>query len=186
MQNIVNYKGINIKRDLYPIIKYIEDVEKYREELGRLSSSWDILALLGQLGDINIDIGKTKENFLNLTSTLLNHLSEQQIDKVRREMNFKSQVAIDIVIRNLFERTADIGFLATDDDIRNFVKKYVSKFNDESVILREEIQKRFKEYVAKYSVYFDIVLSDTKGNILVRLMIILKLKKLNQILFKKF
>lgn len=79
MQNIVNYKGINIKRDLYPIIKYIEDVEKYREELGRLSSSWDILALLGQLGDINIDIGRTKENFLNLTSTLLNHLSEQQI-----------------------------------------------------------------------------------------------------------
>lgn len=185
MQNIVNYKGINIKRDLYPIIKYIEDVEKYREELGRLSSSWDILALLGQLGDINIDIGKTKENFLNLTSTLLNHLSEQQIDKVRREMNFKSQVAIDIVIRNLFERTADIGFLATDDDIRNFVKKYVSKFNDESVILREEIQKRFKEYVAKYSVYFDIVLSDTKGNILVRLDDNIKVEKIESDFIQK-
>ena len=185
MQNIVNYKGINIKRDLYPIIKYIEDVEKYREELGRLSSSWDILALLGQLGDINIDIGKTKENFLNLTSTLLNHLSEQQIDKVRREMNFKSQVAIDIVIRNLFERTADIGFLATDDDIRNFVKKYVSKFNDESVILREEIQKRFKEYVAKYSVYFDIVLSDTKGNILVRLDDSIKVEKIESDFIQK-
>ena len=167
--DIINYKGINIKKDLYPIIKHIEDVDKYREELGRLSSAWDILALLGQLGDINIDIGRTKDNFLNLTSTLLNHLSEQQINKVRREMRFKAQVAIDVVIRNLFERTADIGFLSTDDDIRYFLKNYVSKYNDESEVLKSSILERFREYVAKYSVYFDIVLADTKGNILARL-----------------
>ncbi|APW65182.1 chemotaxis protein CheW [Poseidonibacter parvus] len=167
--SLINYKGINIKKDLYPIIKYIEDVDKYREELGRLSSSWDVLALLGQLGDINIDIEKIKGNFLNLTSTLLNHLSEQQIDKVRHEMRFKAQVAIDIVIRNLFERTADIGFLATDDDIRYFLKNYVSKYDDKSNELSLNMIERFKEYVEKYSVYFDIVLADTKGNILVRL-----------------
>jgi len=169
LNDIVNYKGINVKRELYPIIKHIEDVDKYKDELGTLSSSWDMLALLGQLGDINIDIGKTKENFLNLTSTLLNHLSEEQIKKVTQEMKFKAQVAIDVLIRNLFERTADIGFLATDDDIRNFIQNYVSKYNDESVILRQNIQKRFKEYVSKYSVYFDIVLLDTHGKILVRL-----------------
>ena len=128
-----------------------------------------MLALLGQLGDINIDIGKTKENFLNLTSTLLNHLTEEQIKKVTQEMKFKSQVVIDVLIRNLFERTADIGFLATDDDIRNFVQNYVSKYGENATSLHDSIQKRFKEYVAKYSVYFDIVLSDTKGNILVRL-----------------
>ena len=125
LKDIVNYKGINVKKDLYPIIKHIEDVDKYKDELETLSSSWDMLALLGQLGDINIDIGKTKDNFLNLTSTLLNHLSEEQIKKVTQEMKFKSQVAIDILIRNLFERTADIGFLATDDDIRNFIQNYV-------------------------------------------------------------
>jgi chemotaxis signal transduction protein len=169
LKDIVNYKGINIKKDLYPIIKHIEDVDKYKDELGTLSSSWDMLALLGQLGDINIDIGKTKENFLNLTSTLLNHLSEEQIKKVTQEMKFKSQVTIDVLIRNLFERTADIGFLATDDDIRNFIQAYVSKYNDDSVILRQNIQKRFKEYVSKYSVYFDIVLLDTYGRVMVRL-----------------
>jgi hypothetical protein len=36
-KNLINYKGINVKKELYPIIKYIEDVEKYREELGTLS-----------------------------------------------------------------------------------------------------------------------------------------------------
>lgn len=169
MSEIINYKGINVNKNLYPIIKHIEDVEKYREELGSLNSSWDMLALLGQLGDINIDIGKTKENFLNLTSTLLNHLGEQQIKTVTQEMKFKSQVVIDVLIRNLFERTADIGFLATDDDIRYFIQNYVSKYGENATALHDNIQKRFKEYVAKYSVYFDIVLSDTKGNILVRL-----------------
>lgn len=168
-KKFINYKGINVKKDLYPIIKHIEDVDKYREELGRLSSSWDIFALLGQLGDINIDIGKTKENFLNLTSTLLNHLSEETIKKVTAEMKFKSQVAIDVVIRNLFERTADIGFLATDDDIRNFIQNYVSDYNDESLELKKQIQKRFKEYVAKYSVYFDIVLANPNGKVIARL-----------------
>ena len=151
------------------MIKYIEDIDKYREELGQLSSSWDILALLGKLGDINIDIGKTKENFVNLTSILLNHLSEEQIKKVRKEMTFKAQVSIDILIRNLFERTADIGFLSTDDDIRDFISNYVSKYDDNSLLLRKKIQNRFKEYVSKYSVYFDIVLCNTKGNVIARL-----------------
>ena len=165
----LNYKGINVKKDLYPIIKHIEDVDKYREELGRLSSSWDILALLGQLGDINIDIDKTKENFLNLTSTLLNHLSEETLKKVSQEMKFKSQVVIDVLIRNLFERTADIGFLSTDDDIRFFINSYISKYNENTNNLKVDIKSRFSEYVKKYSVYFDIVLTDTKGRILVRL-----------------
>jgi len=179
LKDIVNYKGINIKKELYPIIKYIEDVDKYKDELGTLSSSWDMLALLGQLGDINIDIGKTKENFLNLTSTLLNHLSEQQIKKVTQEMKFKAQVAIDVLIRNLFERTADIGFLATDDDIRTFIQSYVSKYNDESLVLRQNIQKRFKEYVSKYSVYFDVVLLDNHGKVLVRLNDDIKVEKVD-------
>tara|TARA_B100001063_G_scaffold166139_1_gene155140 strand:+ start:1800 stop:4388 length:2589 start_codon:yes stop_codon:yes gene_type:complete len=182
---LINYKGINVKKEIYPIIKHIEDVEKYREELGRLSSSWDIFALLGQLGDINIDIGKTKDNFLNLTSTLLNHLSEQTIKKVTQEMKFKSQVAIDIVIRNLFERTADIGFLATDDDIRNFINSYVSDYNKDGVIARKQIQERFKEYVSNYSVYFDIVLANKNGKVLARLNDDIKVDKIENTFIQK-
>jgi len=179
INKFINYKGIKVKKNLYPIIKHIEDVDKYREELGQLSSSWDIFALLGQLGDINVDIGKTKENFLNLTSTLLNHLSEQTIKKVTQEMKFKSQVTIDVLIRNLFERTADIGFLSTDDDIRNFIKSYISDYNEDSTFRKKEMQKRFKEYVAKYSVYFDIVLANTNGKILTRLNDDIKVDKID-------
>ena len=168
MEKTINYKGIKIKNDLYPIIKYIEDVNRYKDELTTLNSSWDILSLLGQLGDINIDIGKTKENFLNLTSTLLNHLAIQQIKKVTQEIEFKSQVTIDILVRNLFERSADIGFLSTDEDIRAYLEQFISKYDENSLNLRENIRQRFKEYIAKYSVYFDIVLFDTRGKIVAR------------------
>ncbi len=185
LNETISYKGITIKRELYPIIKYIEDVDKYKDELGTLSSSWDMLALLGQLGDINIDIGKTKENFLNLTSTLLNHLSFQQIKKVTQEMRFKSQVTIDVLIRNLFERTADIGFLATDDDIRLFLENFVSKYDENSLIIKQEIQKKFKEYVSKYSVYFDIVLFDVHGKIVVRLNEDINLEKVDTSFIQK-
>ncbi|MFY9081941.1 chemotaxis protein CheW, partial [Aliarcobacter butzleri] len=159
--------------------------DKYKDELGTLSSSWDMLALLGQLGDINIDIGKTKENFLNLTSTLLNHLSFQQIKKVTQEMRFKSQVTIDVLIRNLFERTADIGFLATDDDIRLFLENFVSKYDENSLVIKQEIQKKFKEYVSKYSVYFDIVLFDVHGKIVVRLNEDINLEKVDTSFIQK-
>lgn len=185
LNETISYKGITIKRELYPIIKYIEDVDKYKDELGTLSSSWDMLALLGQLGDINIDIGKTKENFLNLTSTLLNHLSFQQIKKVTQEMRFKSQVTIDVLIRNLFERTADIGFLATDDDIRLFLENFVSKYDENSLVIKQEIQKKFKEYVSKYSVYFDIVLFDVHGKIVVRLNEDINLEKVDASFIQK-
>ena len=94
-------------------------------------------------------------------------------------------MAVDIVIRNLFERTADIGFLATDDDIREFLVA-VSGLNaemaeltpgsDKALELAElraeqvaRINARFQEHVAKYSVYFNIILMNTQGDVLAQL-----------------
>jgi chemotaxis signal transduction protein len=167
--NRVKYKNIKVKEDIYPFMKYMESVEDYRENLLLLSNTWDSLAIMGKLGRSNIDMELTKKNFSTLTEELLNHLSEELLKKSVREMTAKASIAIDIVIRNLFERTADIGFLATDDDIRYFLQNTVSKYAssyDENII---HIKNRFEEYVQKYSVYFDIVLMDTQGNVLANL-----------------
>jgi chemotaxis signal transduction protein len=168
-QAMINYKGVKIQKEIHPFMKYMESVEEYREELSTLASSWDNLTVMGQLGHSNIDMSSTKQSFANLTEELLNHLGSETLKKAVREMTAKAQIAVDIVIRNLFERTADIGFLATDDDLRYFLQNTKSKYDssyDENVI---KIKQRFEEYVQKYSVYFDIVLMDTMGNILVSL-----------------
>lgn len=164
-----SYKNLKISKEIKPYIKNMESAQQYLEDLQLLSKSWDNLTIMGQLGKSSVDMEKTKKSFANLTQELINHLCIETLQKTSQQMRAKAQTAVDIVIRNLFERTADIGFLATDDDIRDFLSsttsKYDSKF-DENMI---HIKNRFKEYVQKYSVYFDIVLMDTKGHILVNL-----------------
>lgn len=163
------YKGLKIFDNIAPYIKHMESVEDYRENLQLLEKSWDNLTIMGQLGGNNIDMNSTKKSFANLTEQLLNHLGIETVKKTSRQMQAKAQIAVDIVIRNLFERTADIGFLATDEEIREFLNKTISKYDEsyENNIL--SLKNRFEEYVKKYSVYFDIVLMDTHGNVLVNL-----------------
>ncbi|WP_419770207.1 MAG: chemotaxis protein CheW [Candidatus Marinarcus sp.] len=169
MNNTIHYKGVDIDANIAKFIKHMDLVEEYREELVSLAKSWDNLALLSHFGNSSTNINETKNNFLDLTSTLLNHLSSEVLEKTTREMKFKAQISIDILIRNLFERTADIGFLSTDQDIRNFLLENNTKYSSSYLEKVKTIEQRFKEYIQKYSVYYNIVLMDIHGNILVQL-----------------
>lgn len=90
-------------------------------------------------------------------------MARENLKKTVQQLNGKAQVAVDILIRNLFERTADIGFLATDADIRDFLT------SPQSDTERDALRARFREYVAKYSVYHNIILLDNKGNVLLQM-----------------
>ena len=169
------------------LLKYMQNVKKLKTEINDISKTWDQLFHLSQLGSTGIDMSQTKTNFNNLTNELVSHLADATLNKVINEMKSKAQVAVDIVIRNLFERTADIGFLATDDDIRKFLLKLPTTIEQIEIHKDDEddtnfriakktykedlatIKNRFQEYVAKYSVYYDIVLFNTQGNIVAKL-----------------
>lgn len=84
-----------------------------------------------------------------------------------QEASAKAQFAINILIRNLFERTADIGFLCCDEDIRAFLRS--SPATGEHSGGLAALRHRFDEYVRKYSVYADVILLDPSGNVLARL-----------------
>ena len=151
------------------MIKYMEPVEENREKLYDLSRNWDSLSLLSQLGDGGVNMDEIKHNFTKLSSELINYLALELLDKKVGEMTSKAQAAVDIVIRNLFERTADIGFLATDEDIRELLRNHANRYTEGYGEHKEQIQQRFREYIGKYSVYYDIVLMNTKGDILANL-----------------
>lgn len=157
---MAKYKGIEVEDAVRPLLPHMPLIEEYREMLQSLQAIWDNLNLLGQLSGTTAEIGQTREAFASLTGELLNNLAEQTLAKREQEMKARSQVVIDILIRNLFERTADIGFLATDGAIRQFAASPDDPWT---------LQQRFREYVRKYSVYDDIVLLDRNGRILVRL-----------------
>ncbi len=176
---MARYRNIELDESLVGMIRNMNTVEEYREVLQSLQTVWDNLTLLGQMSGSGTDMSGTREAFNQLTSDLLNQLGTETRKKCVQEMSAKSQVAIDILVRNLFERTADVGFLATDDDIRRFIGLCASASDashaaggaSSSLDLaaeRDFIRARFAEYVAKYSVYFDIILLDTAGRVLTR------------------
>lgn len=164
-----------INDSLLKLSQYMPEVAKYNSELDSLSERWNLLTLLGGMSNTGMDMSHTREAFEGLTEQLLVKLCEERLKKLSSEMHSKAQVAVDIVIRNLFERTADIGFLATDDDIREYMDHLLinnqsdDAYRQKKALLKKALVKRFTEYVAKYSVYYNIVLMNTTGDILVQL-----------------
>ena len=171
---------------LSKLSRFMQDVTDYRQVLSNLGEKWNMLSVMGQISGTGTDMGNTREGFQELTHRLLHHLTLEMVKKTAQEMVSKAQVTVDVLIRNLFERTADIGFLATDDDIREFLNAIASStalapqskvvqdpkgpFEDRQLEdKRAALENRFREYVAKYSVYFDIILLDTSGRVLARL-----------------
>lgn len=171
---MAKYKSIEIDSELVTLVRHMNAVEEYREVLQNLQAVWDNLTLLGQLSGAGTELGSTRQAFGRLTSSLLNQLGGENLKKSVQEMKAQAQVAIDILVRNLFERTADIGFLATDEDVRRYLQSAAEKQSNIHLakVLAEErevLRQRFAEYVAKYSVYSDVILLDTQGRVLVRL-----------------
>jgi hypothetical protein len=82
----------------------------------------DNLTLLGELSGNNTDMSGTRVAFRELAETLLNQLGREALKKCLQDLSAKAQVTINILVRNLFERTADIGFLSGDDDVRAFLR----------------------------------------------------------------
>jgi len=155
------YKGVEIDNDLAGVIRHMQSTEDSREALGKLQGNWDILSLLGELTGTATEMNGTRQSFERLTGELLNKLSREILRKVTSDLTAKTQISIDTLVRNLFERTADIGFLAADDAI-------VSHLSQNSPD-RASLEQRFEEYVAKYSVYSDIILFDAENRISARL-----------------
>lgn len=165
------YKGIELDERLTGLIPAMGGVEEYRESLQKLQGVWDNLTLLGQLSGTGTDMTETRQEFGRLTGSLLNNLGIETLRKRVSEMQFKAQVVVDIMIRNLFERTADIGFLATDEDLREYCSAGTNADSppDSADDRGAGIRERFREYVRKYSVYSNIILLDCDGRVLVQL-----------------
>jgi chemotaxis signal transduction protein len=132
----------------------------YRERLATLQGAWDSLALLSHLSQDGTNLSGTRQAFESLAGDLVTHLAAQTQKKALLAARARAQVVIDVLVRNLFERTADIGFLAEDDNIRRFAQD-----RDDS----RSIQRHFAEYVAKYSVYHNVVLISPSGEVLAQL-----------------
>lgn len=145
-------------------LRHMSMVDVYRRRLEGLQGVWDTLSLLSHMGGDGTDLTRTRGAFETLASELVSQLSEETCRKSLRQLRAKAQVAIDVLVRNLFERTADIGFICADDDIRAYFEATDRTQADDRVM-----RARLQEYAQKYSVYNNVVLVAPEGQVLVEL-----------------
>lgn len=164
--NKVWHKGLPFSPEVAPYLRRMTLVDEHREALLRLQGVWDSLALLGQMSGTATDIGQTRTAFQDLTTTLLDSLARRLLAHALARMNGRARVAIDILVRNLFERTADVGFLASDGPL---CAHAALDLNDpDHPASRVALQLRFAAYTAKYSVYDDVIVLSPQGDVLAR------------------
>lgn len=159
--NKVYRKGLPFSAEVAPLLAAMPLLEEYREPLLRLQGAWDSLALLGQMSGAATDMADTRTAFEALTGRLLDSLARRQLRHAVGHLQGRSQVAIDILVRNLFERTADVGFLASDGPLRTLLQADAAGEVDAGDV--EALRRRFAAYVAKYSVYDQVVLLAADG-----------------------
>ncbi|WP_395020150.1 hypothetical protein [Dongia sp.] len=134
------------------------------ETLSQLQRTWARLVMSGKPNGLAEKPGllasleQVGGEFNKLRGELMSALAESQGRETAVELGTRAQISIDILIRNLFERTADVGFLAEDGAI---IDSLCAAEISESEI--EALRQRLDEYVAKYSVYDDIAVYRSNG-----------------------
>jgi chemotaxis signal transduction protein len=158
------------KYKLDEFINYMSYVDKYEKQLTNLNDAWEQIKILGEITCPNQaktilpSMTITQKGFQELKEKLIENLAMESVKKISLEMASKAQFVVDIVIRNLFERTADVGFLATDDDIRKYLKNQNPSSEEKEFMI-----DRLTEYVKKYTVYEEIAVLDKEMNVKVHL-----------------
>lgn len=152
----IKYRGIEVPSNHVQLLKCIDSVNELIDDMKDLQSSWDNLSLLGELTRVGTEISVTRQQFKSLSENLSNSLIEQSILDAAQQLRSRAQNSIDILVRNLFERTADIGFLATDSVLCEALNHNTTS----------GIAKRMESYTQKYSVYRNVVLIKPDGQIL--------------------
>ena len=148
-------------------LPYMRDVIRCEQSLRELNLMWRMIESAAKMNcpveakTILPTMAATREGFDNLEQELVASLVGEKVATVLDEIGTKAQYVIDIVVRNLYERTADVGFLATDKELCAFV---AGLHDDQSAI-----RHRLRAYRSKYTVYDEIILLDVAGNVLVQI-----------------
>ena len=141
------------------------DVARWERGLHELNQVWHLIEASAKMNCprearlLLPSIVATRTGFAQLQRDLIANLVQEKVQQVLVELATRAQYMIDIVVRNLFERTADVGFLSTDSALCRFAAGLDAG--------AEAVRARLADYRAKYTVYDAILMLDLEGRVLV-------------------
>ncbi|QAU33139.1 chemotaxis protein CheW [Janthinobacterium sp. 17J80-10] len=145
-------------------LPYMRDVMRCEQSMQGLNQMWRMIESTARMNctaeaqTILPTMAATRSSLDKLEQELVACLAGEKVANVLDEIGTKAQYVIDIVVRNLYERTADIGFLATDHELCAFV----AGLQDD----RDAVLDRLRAYRNKYTVYDEIILLNPQGKVL--------------------
>ena len=144
----------------------MRSLQKLERTLKRLDMSWKVIETTarivcpGESAGFIATLEDTRASFGVLAREMVAQIATTHLANRQRDLASRAQVAIDILVRNLFERTADVGFIATDAPLVSFVQ---------APRATTAMRARLAEYRAKYTVYDDILVLDAQAQPLLSL-----------------
>jgi chemotaxis signal transduction protein len=151
-------------------LPYMPDVARCELSLRELNQMWQLIESSAKMNCpaearlLLPAMVATRTGFAHLEQALIANLVQEKVRHVLANLGTQARYAIDILVRNLFERTADVGFLATDADLCAFVANH----DDANHAALDAARQRLAAYRDKYTVYNEILLLDTAGRVLVQ------------------
>ncbi|MDR3163278.1 MAG: hypothetical protein LBT81_05425 [Helicobacteraceae bacterium] len=145
------------------VMEYSELLEAQNKRLARATLTGKISSLRDAATLFEF-VEKTQQNFTDLQKKLVERLFNENLRNAVNSAAIRSRSAINVLNRCLYERSADVGFLAADSELIDFLS-----LENPSRADREAIKKRLGEYASSYTVYKDIVLLLPDGRVAARL-----------------
>lgn len=148
-------------------LPFMRDVIRCEQSLHELNLMWRIIESSAKMNcseearTILPTLAQTRQSFNRLERELVTSLVHQKVSTVLEEISTKAHYVIDLLVRNLYERTADVSFLATDNELCSFVAGISGT--------QDSIRARLCAYANKYTVYDEIILLDLQGNVLAQI-----------------
>lgn len=155
-------------QDLLPHMRHVLAAERDLHDLGLMWQMIESSATIScpvEAAPILPTLVDIRQRFDSLQARLVEKLVEENQAELSDELSAVAQCAIDILVRNLYERTADVGFLATDAVLAGFCAA------DDGTRAQQlpAVHARLTAYQAKYTVYDDVLLVAPSGAVLARL-----------------
>ncbi len=165
----------NAPLQIETFLPYMRDVARCEAALHELNLMWRLIESSAKMNcpqeaqAILPTMAATRSGFHRLEQELVTSLVNEKVTTVLDEIGTNAQYVIDIVVRNLYERTADVGFLATDHELCAFVAGLHDDANANANANVDAARVRLRSYASKYTVYDEIILLDATGNVLVQI-----------------
>lgn len=161
------------------LTKSIPVVSRYLDKFHSINTRWAgaITAGMIETGCMSNEASKlfapliqemrsTMIKYGQIQERLVDAILFEMVKKVVLEISDSAKFAINILKRNLFERTADVGYLATDAEIVDFLKQVKEGADPDRIARRAEtIRQRLSDYQYEYTVYNEILVLDAKGRV---------------------